>query len=147
MKYIRFNDRIVKSSVVTHELIEDICDAGYFKVLRKGSLCKIGATWWNYYGCWTSIIDEQGQKYDIRPSEVEKVTKELKSVDTIEELCNEFVCITNDGELPLLDTLDKIMLYADTYPDNVKNIYGAIWTDKGLIYVAKMNNEGELELI
>ena len=26
-------------------------------------------------------------------------------------------------------------------------IYGAIWTDKGLIYVAKMNEEGELELL
>lgn len=26
-------------------------------------------------------------------------------------------------------------------------IYGAIWTDKGLIYVAKMNEKGELELI
>lgn len=25
-------------------------------------------------------------------------------------------------------------------------IYGAIWTDKGLIYVAKMNEKGELEL-
>ena len=27
------------------------------------------------------------------------------------------------------------------------NYYGAIWTDKGLIYVAKMNNKGEFELI
>jgi len=26
-------------------------------------------------------------------------------------------------------------------------IYGAIWTDKGLIYVAKMNDKGEFELI
>ena len=26
-------------------------------------------------------------------------------------------------------------------------IYGAIWTDKGLIYVAKMNDKGELELL
>ena len=24
---------------------------------------------------------------------------------------------------------------------------GAIWTDKGLIYVAKMNDKGELELL
>ena len=27
------------------------------------------------------------------------------------------------------------------------NVYGAIWTDKGLIYVAKMNDKGELELL
>ena len=26
-------------------------------------------------------------------------------------------------------------------------VYGAIWTDKGLIYVAKMNSEGKLCLI
>ena len=26
-------------------------------------------------------------------------------------------------------------------------IYGAIWTSKGLIYVAKMNDKGELELL
>ena len=29
----------------------------------------------------------------------------------------------------------------------IKSIYGAIWTDKGLIYVAKMGKNGELELI
>ena len=26
-------------------------------------------------------------------------------------------------------------------------IYGAIWTNKGLIYVAEMNDKGELELL
>lgn len=26
-------------------------------------------------------------------------------------------------------------------------VYGAIWTEKGLIYVAKMNKKGELELL
>ena len=31
--------------------------------------------------------------------------------------------------------------------DDLSKIYGAIWTDKGLIFVAKMNNEGELELL
>ena len=28
-----------------------------------------------------------------------------------------------------------------------KEVYGAIWTDKGLIYVAKMNEKRELELL
>ena len=27
------------------------------------------------------------------------------------------------------------------------DLFGAIWTDKGLIYVAKMNEKGELELL
>jgi hypothetical protein len=26
-------------------------------------------------------------------------------------------------------------------------IYGAVWTDEGLIYVAQMNKKGELELL
>jgi hypothetical protein len=30
---------------------------------------------------------------------------------------------------------------------DMSNLYGAIWTSKGLIYVAKMNKEGELELL
>lgn len=71
----------------------------------------------------------------------------IKQADTIEELCDEFVCVTYDDDLPLLDTFDKIMLYATAYPDNVKSIYGAIWTEKGLIYIAKMNNKGEFELL
>jgi hypothetical protein len=29
----------------------------------------------------------------------------------------------------------------------MSKLYGAIWTDKGLIYVAKMNEKGELELL
>ena len=31
--------------------------------------------------------------------------------------------------------------------DNKYNFYGAIWTNKGLVYVAKLNNKGELELL
>ena len=31
--------------------------------------------------------------------------------------------------------------------NKIKAIYGAIWTDKGLIYAAKMNDKGELELL
>lgn len=75
----------------------------------------------------------------------------IKVADTIEELCDEFViencnytykpfifpkyCSTN----PLLE------IY--THFDRDTICYGAIWTDKGLIYVAKMNEKGELELL
>lgn len=31
--------------------------------------------------------------------------------------------------------------------DYLVDVYGAIWTDKGLIYIAKMNDKGELELL
>lgn len=63
----------------------------------------------------------------------------LKQADTIEELCDAFV-------------------FEETYPSGLKRHiitedvcvgtqFGAIWTDKGLIYVAKMNDKGELELL
>lgn len=62
--------------------------------------------------------------------------------DTIEEFCDEFVY-----------QIDKYHYYNDELEiakglcDDITKIYGAIWTDKGLIYVAKMNEKGELELL
>lgn len=151
MKYVRTKDRIVTDNIATHELTESICDAGYLKTLKKGSLCKIGKTWWNYYGNWTSIIDENGMSYDIRPNEVDGVVKELPSADIIEELCDAFVKkskeIGNDyfeiGK-NALDIFDR-----KYHKEDLEHYayYGAIWTDKGLIYVVKMNDKGELELL
>lgn len=70
----------------------------------------------------------------------------IKEADIIEELCDMFILIENaDGQ--------KIHSINYTLCDDLRNnkdnegIYGAIWTDKGLIYVAKMNENGELELI
>lgn len=62
----------------------------------------------------------------------------LKQADTIEELCDEGVC-----EHKCIGFVDicGFELYKKF------DCYGAIWTDKGLIYVAKMNDKGELELL
>ena len=86
----------------------------------------------------------------------------LKQADTIEELCDEVVIVYPDGShsnswcynydsfydslygqigsfnLPIKENLNEYNIY---------EIYGAIWTEKGLIYVAKMNEKGELELL
>lgn len=66
-----------------------------------------------------------------------------KEADTIEELCDMFIAFDAKSK--------KHKIYAclvnaieDYYFDIV---YGAIWTDKGLIYVAKMNDKGELKLL
>ena len=67
--------------------------------------------------------------------------KIIKQADTIEELCDEFVCVDERCG-------HRIALLSGNIPQGVKlYTYGAIWTDKGLIYVAKMNEKGELELI
>lgn len=77
----------------------------------------------------------------------------LKQSDTIEELCDEFVLY--DNQLKTYGVFDKMSTKVITFKwiqnhleiYNGMTIYGAIWTNKGLIYVAKMNEEGILCLI
>lgn len=66
----------------------------------------------------------------------------IKQADTIEKLCDEFVYFING--MPFVTHKGEIHYVAEGIP---VVIYGAIWTDKGLIYVAKMNDKGELELL
>ena len=71
----------------------------------------------------------------------------IKMADTIEELCDEFVCVSKDNPK---DYIIDDNLWGDVYPyynPEKDYLFGAIITDKGLIYVAKMNDKGELELI
>lgn len=73
----------------------------------------------------------------------------LAQADTIEELCDCFVAVGNRhivwDKQPNKDiTFEQVK---GTFAAYHFKIYGAIWTDKGLIYVAKMNDKGELELI
>ena len=78
----------------------------------------------------------------------------LKIADTIGELCDEVV-IKKPNENPhILYILygcesEKRFKYVKDRLEHFKEceVYGAIWTDKGLIYVAKMNDKGELELL
>lgn len=70
----------------------------------------------------------------------------VKQADTIEELCDDFLLENKKthwkGHMPYhKSTIYNEILQRDYI------IYGAIWTDKGLIYVAKMNDKGELELL
>ena len=62
----------------------------------------------------------------------------IAQADTIEELCDEFVY-----NKQIFKTLKEALDYAPIGSE----IYGAIWTDKGLIYVAKMNEKGKLKLL
>ncbi|MBR3208822.1 MAG: hypothetical protein IKF82_00995 [Bacilli bacterium] len=81
--------------------------------------------------------------------------------DTIEELCDEFVLFymetKNATPIPWATyerrgvwekEKEHIINEITNHPSYREPIlYGAIWTSKGLIYVAKMNSEGNLELI
>ena len=63
----------------------------------------------------------------------------IKEANTIEELCDMFV---------VRKETCRDLLVAKSWAKSYNEIlYGAIWTDKGLQYVAKLNQDGELELI
>ena len=78
-----------------------------------------------------------------------------KQADNIEELCDEFVIKVNVHNIVLHD-LDSALSYVKDYKNHELTkdyiIYGAIWTDEGLIYKAKMkgilpNGEIDWELL
>lgn len=76
----------------------------------------------------------------------------IKQADTIEELCDEYVVFDKEqpnGKLLYYKGFENLKKeFIDFEKDKEKVVvYGAIWTDKGLIYVAKMNDKWELELI
>ena len=74
--------------------------------------------------------------------------KNCKQADTIEELCDEFVLVEKIREVTYHH---KSSTFADFKSIAMLNerytLYGAIWASKGLIFVAKMNEKGDLELI
>lgn len=85
----------------------------------------------------------------------------LNQADTIEELCDEFYAIPlydADIEIAGLSIYikkgkhyfvhkEEIEKFIPSVKIKTSELYGAIWTDKGLIYVAKMNEKGKLELL
>ena len=93
----------------------------------------------------------KGYKNGKESKVVKCFTKKVitKVADTIEELCDEFVFnVENQGHLIINNYKRTLEIAKSGNEDKNKFIcYGAIWTDKGLIYVAKMNDKGELELL
>lgn len=75
-----------------------------------------------------------------------------KEADTIEELCDEFVAVRKSDNTAHLGKIENTYWFYEQTGwvgrvEDYKIIYGAIWTDKGLTYVAKLNSQGELELL
>lgn len=74
----------------------------------------------------------------------------INQADTIEELCDYAVYYDFEKELvirklPLSSSWKS--LYRDTKLGLISDVKLAILTEKGLIYVAKMNEKGEFELL
>ena len=107
-------------------------------------------------------IYDLSNKYSQTPEEVQiaLMTGNYKQADTIEELCDEFVLHyepLDDIPIPWASyerrsdswNKNKEMLVKELKNTSGRKpiVRGAIYTDKGLIYVAKMNDKGELELL
>ena len=74
----------------------------------------------------------------------------IKQSENLEELCDEFVgyfeCFNRSYYFIYKNGYDELKSDVQTFSPNC-SAYGAIWTSKGLIFVARMNYKGELELI
>lgn len=80
-----------------------------------------------------------------------------READTIEELCDAFVAMCDEYKAPFIwnnnndNDFKKVKQFYEYWGNknrkHLRFLYGAIWTDQGLSYVAQMNEEGELELL
>ena len=85
---------------------------------------------------------------EVSKLSVDMAEEPIREADTIEELCDEFVCYFE------IFNRSYYFVYENSYDELKRDVqtiqysaYGAIWTDKGLIFVAKMNDKGDLVLI
>ena len=69
----------------------------------------------------------------------------IKQSENIEELCDRFVVM--DKETKEVMDIVYFLEYAKLWAHCKYNIYGAVWCEWGLMYVAKLDDKGELELI
>ena len=89
---------------------------------------------------------------EVSKLSIDMAEEPIREADTIEELCDEFVVFDKEqpnGKLLYYKGFENLKKeFIDFEKDKEKVVvYGGIWTDKGLIYVAKMNDKGEFELI
>lgn len=105
--------------------------------------------------------------YKLKSDKLVNRNNVIEQSDKLEELCDEFVRVNHYviSEPYLIRPLPRdwealpknsyAIALQEVINDQIEmknrgddfDIYGTIWTDKGLIYVAKMNNKGELELL
>ena len=69
----------------------------------------------------------------------------IKESDNLEDLCDEFILFDNENKIHYQSQEGSIWwLGAALYSESIR---GAIFTNKGIIYVVKMNENNKLELI
>ena len=89
---------------------------------------------------------------EVSKLSIDMAEEPIRESENIEDLCDEFVVFDKEqpnGKLLYYKGFENLKKeFIDFEKDKEKVVvFGAIWTDKGLIYVTKMNDKGELELI
>lgn len=97
------------------------------------------------------FIDNDTFNYDKWFALVTKDIDILKVADNLNELFDNFVVEYTNGEHTMFHDFYHLQRHYELYNQSYHNVagrYGCVWiAGKGLIYKAKMNKEGNLELI
>ena len=93
----------------------------------------------------SETFNKQGYYIDRYEEDVILKEQVIKQADTIEELCDRFVVM--DKETKEVMNIVSFLAYAKLWSYCKYNIYGAVWCEWGLRYVAKLDDKGELVLI
>ena len=88
---------------------------------------------------------KQGYFIDRYEEDVILKKQVIKQSENLEELCDRFVVM--DKETKEVMNIVSFLEYAKLWSYCKYNIYGAVWCEWGLKYVAKMNDKGDLALI
>ena len=98
-----------------------------------------------------SVLRDNGFVKGYNVGEMAFITKDqiIDQSENLLELIDEFVVIRDSTKTNQLVRTDNIEYLKEMMKEDKRiiEIKGAIWTDKGLIFVAKMSDKGEFELI
>lgn len=101
------------------------------------------------FGFNEKYCDEHEDKFEEEFAKYAINKHVIKRSNNIEELCDQFVFVDDFylHEHRVCHSFENAIALSKKHNVDIKTFRGAIWTDKGLIYVAKMNDKGELELL
>lgn len=98
-----------------------------------------------------SVLRDNGVVKGYNVGEMAFIRKEqvIKQSESLFELIDEFVVIRDSTKVNQLVRTDDINYLKEIMKEDkrIVEVKGAVWTEKGLIFVARMNDNGELELI
>ena len=161
--YIRTEDKILdmKNTNKCIYVIRDIKESGEFRYVSY-----LWDNWRNYflidyqncilfsYNSAQNLISDlikENLEYQNLVIELSPYYKDCKQSSNLAELCDRFVFIDkkHQGGKYRYQVYTRLFEKKNLpkYIQNGTEIYGAIWTDAGLKYIAKLDDKGEFELI